>query len=309
MKFARTMMDLANYNFNTERTNSVISFYKNNYSQQVMDTFSRFHSGSLSGENARRRFEGDISTVMEFYAQRYNYAERTTRSAMGLSAEPHRLTVVNSSENGSIQLNTLKLGNISSWSGKYHPDYDIHLTAVPVEGKTFSHWNLNGATLTDGDQNSAAIKIRIDSDVTVEAVYGSSSQTTTATTTSKTTVTTTKTTSTTSKATTTIKTTASTTKPTTATTAPKTTTTSTNRTTAPVTTVTTTSAKASIRKLGKVIQAESFDYNSGKGEGHAGYFGIIWERRKRDKQQQKRDKCAQIRDRRAGFFPYTGDGG
>ena len=269
MKFARTMMDLANYNFNTERTNSVISFYKNKYRQQVMDTFERFHSHSLSGDNAGRRFDGDISTVMEFYAQRYSYAERTTRSAMGLSAEPHRLTVVNSPENGNIKLNSLSLGKINSWSGKYHSDYDIHLTAVPVEGKTFSHWNLNGATLTDGDQNSAAIKIRIDSDVTVEAVYGSSSQTTTATTTSKTTTTTTttKTTTTTSKTTTTTKTT-------TATTAPKTTTTSTTRTTAPVTTVTTTAPKPGIKKLGKVIQAESFDYNSGTDNENCSEGGI-----------------------------------
>ena len=246
MNFARTMMDLANYNFNTERTNSVISFYKNTYRQQVMDTFARFHSGSLSGENAGRRFDGEMQTVTEFYAQRYNYAERTTRSAMGISSEPYRLTVVNSPESGSIQLNTLNLEKINSWSGKYHPDYDIHLTAVPVEGRTFSHWNINGASLTSGDINSAAIKLRLESDATIEAVYSDGTQTVTTVTTAKTTTTTTTTTSTTTKTT------------------AKTTTATTAKTTSATTISKPAASSGSGRKtLGTVIQAESYDYKSG----------------------------------------------
>ena len=171
-RFARTMMDLTNKNFTPERTKEVINFYRNTYKQQVTDTFTRFHSGSLSGENAARRFEGDMNTVTEFYDKRYTYAERTTRSAMGLSSEPNRINIKNDPNGGSININTLTLGKISNWSGRYHSDYDITVTAQPVDGKYFSHWNINGAEITDGDKNSASIKLKLTSDASVEAVYG-----------------------------------------------------------------------------------------------------------------------------------------
>ena len=170
LKFARTMMDLANYNFASDRTQSVISRYKNNYKQQVADTFARFHSRSLSGANAERRFENEMSTVTEFYNKRGQYAERTLRNAAKL-LEAHKLSITNNSDNGSINVNTLKLGKINSWSGSYHPDYNISVTAVPEEGHTFSHWSVNGASIVEGDKTSETIKIKLDSDASVRAVY------------------------------------------------------------------------------------------------------------------------------------------
>ncbi|WP_303823105.1 CotH kinase family protein [Ruminococcus flavefaciens] len=249
MKFARTMMDLANNNFNTDKTTAVINSYKNSYRQQIADTYARFHSGSLSGENAIRRFESEMATVTEFYNKRYSYAERTTRSAMNIPAEPHKLTVVNSPDYGSITLNSIQLGKINRWSGNYHADYDLHLTAVPVEGKTFSHWNLNGAKLSGGELTDPYIRVRIEADATVEAVYEgqANAQTTTKTTTTTKAVTTTaaKTTSTTKAATTPAKTTAAVT------------------TTKKVTTTAPKASSSGLRTLGKVIQAETFDYKSG----------------------------------------------
>lgn len=235
LKFARTMMDLANYNFKTDRTRNIIDGYRNNFKQQVADTYARFHSGSLSGSNAERRFEGDMNTVAEFYAQRYQYAERTTRSAMRLSSEPRRLTVVNSADNGSIKLNTLSLGKISSWSGNYHSDYDIYIKALPEEGRTFSHWKVSGAKITSGDVNSQSIKIKLESDATVEAVYSDGSTQPAATTT------------------TTVKTT---TKP-----AATTTTTTTTVTTAGNNNKTVTIN--GLKSLSKVVQAETYDFKSG----------------------------------------------
>ena len=259
MKFARTMMDLANYNFEPNRAKAVINSYKNNYRQQVADTYARFHSGSLSGDNAVRRFEDEMATVTEFYDKRYSYAERTTRNAMKLSSEPHRLTVVNNAGKGSIKLNSLDLGQISSWSGNYHADYDLHLTAAPVEGMTFSHWVLNGATLSSGELTDPYIKVRIENDATVQAVYVGDQNTQTTTTTVQTT---TKATTTTTKATTT------TTKASTTTTKAATTIKTTVKTTVTTKATTTTSSKNSVslsglRSLSKVVQAETYDYKSG----------------------------------------------
>ena len=170
-EFARTMMDLANFNFTPERTKEVINSYKNNFRQQVLDTFARFQSNSLSGGNGSNRFDSSISTVLNFYAQRYSYAERTTRSAAKLSSAPVKLTVNNSGGLGSIKLNTLDLDKTREWSGNYHSDYDITLSITPDEGQTFSHWKINGAEITEGDASSASISLRLQSDATVEAVF------------------------------------------------------------------------------------------------------------------------------------------
>lgn len=176
LRYSRTLMDLANYNFTPDRTKAVIEGYKNSYKQQVADTFARFHSGSMSGANAERRFENEIATVTDFYAKRYSYAERTTRSAMKLSSEPHKLSIVNPSDCGSIDLNTLKLGDISQWSGYYHSDYEITLSANPKEGNTFSHWNISGAEITKGSADSPVISVKLSADARIEADYGTGSQ-------------------------------------------------------------------------------------------------------------------------------------
>ena len=171
LDFARTMMDLANYNFTTDKTQAAVNSYKNSFKQQVLDTFARFHSNSLSGGSGENRFESSMSTVLNFYNKRYSYAESTTRSAAKLSSAPYQLTVNNHADNGSIKLNTLDLGNTDGWSGNYHTDYEISLSAQPEEGKTFSHWAVKGAKITEGDASSASISIKLESNAVVEAVY------------------------------------------------------------------------------------------------------------------------------------------
>ena len=171
LNFARTFMDLANYNFTPEKTKAVINSYKENYKQQVLDTFARFQSRSMSGSNGERTFENAYSTVTDFYANRFSYAERTTRSALKLTSEARSLTVVNRINNGTIDLNTLHLDTDGKWSGKYHSDYDITVSAQPAEGKTFSHWKIRGAQITDGDVNSPSISIKLESNAQIEAIY------------------------------------------------------------------------------------------------------------------------------------------
>ncbi len=224
-QFTRTMMDLSNQNFAADRTKEVIDFYKNNYTQQISDTFARFYSRSMSGDNAARHFKEALNTVTEFYSKRPSYAERTTRSAMKISSEPHTLSIKNNSNSGSIDLNTLKLGNISSWSGNYHSDYELDLTAKPVEGKYFAYWNINDAEITDGDIYSASVSLKLTSDATVEAVYGDGSKPAVITT----------------AAVTTAKTTAA----------------------ATVTTTVNSNNKSGKKYVGKVIEAENFDIKSG----------------------------------------------
>lgn len=83
------------------------------------------------------------------------------------------------------KLNTLSLDQ-SSWTGKYHSDYDMTATAEPLEGATFDHWEITGAELTSGDKNSVTISFRADGDVTIRAVYEGEAVVTTASTTATT---------------------------------------------------------------------------------------------------------------------------
>ena len=172
MQYARTFMDLANHNFTTDITKKTAQSYQNSFKQQILDTFARFHANSMGGSNAERQLENAYSTVINFYAQRYQYAERTTRSALKLTSEPHTLTVKNSSDKGSIKLNTLDLGNTDQWSGKYHSDYDLTLTAIPAEEGSFTRWSIRGAEIVEGDENSPVIKVKLSSDAVVRPLYG-----------------------------------------------------------------------------------------------------------------------------------------
>ena len=173
MDFSATMMDLANYNFDMDRVSPVIDYYKNNYAEQITDTYKRWHSGGMGGMGGQKNVANDYQQITSFYSQRYEQMERTLRSAAGLQNQPQTLTVQNDAASGSIRLNTLKLGEIDSWSGKYHADYTLPLTAEPKEGCTFSHWEIEGAELTEGKETDASVRIQLkNGNATVKAVYG-----------------------------------------------------------------------------------------------------------------------------------------
>ena len=165
--FARTMMDMANYNFEPNRVADKAKYYSDNFSQQAADTYKRFGSG-----NNAQSYINQWRTIVNFYKQRFDPAERYLRQAVGFSGEPVTFTVNNSSNSGEIQLNTLKLGAIDKWSGKYHKDYELDLTASPKEGKSFDHWEISGAQITNGSDKSGSIKIKLTgSNASVKAVY------------------------------------------------------------------------------------------------------------------------------------------
>lgn len=170
-QFARTMMDLANYNFTTDKTQAAINFYKSTYKQQILDTYARFSSRSLSGQKGEQHFNQEYEAITNFYNSRFDPAERTMKQAVGLTSSLHTLTVQNDAKSGSVDLNTLHLGDISEWAGKYHADYDMTLTAMPKAGCAFSHWEISGAELTAGTKNSPTISLNLASDATVKAVY------------------------------------------------------------------------------------------------------------------------------------------
>ncbi|MBQ3915011.1 MAG: CotH kinase family protein, partial [Ruminococcus sp.] len=170
-EFARTFMDIANYNFSPEKTKELISFYQENFRQQILDSYERFYSKSLSGEKGKQRFEQEYRTISDFYQNRLSTAERTLRSAAGLSDKMYSVTINNTPDLGEVYFNTLKLTEEKQWSGKYHTDYAMTLNAQPREGASFSHWEITSGGKTENIAQ-ASYSFTLAGDTTVTAVYG-----------------------------------------------------------------------------------------------------------------------------------------
>ena len=170
-EFARTFMDIANYNFAPEKAKELISYYQENYRQQILDSYERFYSKSLSGEKGKQRFEQEYRTISDFYQNRLSTAERTLRSAAGLSDKMYSVTINNTPAQGEVYFNTLKLTEETQWSGKYHTDYAMNLNAQPKEGASFSHWEITSGGKTENIAQ-ASYSFTLAGDTTVTAVYG-----------------------------------------------------------------------------------------------------------------------------------------
>ena len=169
--FARTYMDIANYNFDTEKTTAAIDKYMTTYKQQILDSYERFFSRQQSGANGEQKLQSEYSTVSNFYKTRFTTAESTMRNYLSLSNQLSTVSVQNDISGGTLNFNTLSLKE-SNWSGKYHSDYDINVTAVPYEGNSFDHWEITGAELTSGSTTSPSISFKATGDVSIKAVYG-----------------------------------------------------------------------------------------------------------------------------------------
>lgn len=168
--FSRTMMDLANYNFVPEKVEAAAKYYQQNFAEQAADTYTRYGSRNKNAQS----YTSEWNSIINFYKQRFEPAERSLRQAAGLTSEPVTLRIQNGKSSGSITCNTLHLGAVDQWSGKYHRDYAITLTAEPKTGCTFDHWELDGAKLTAGDSRSETISVTLTDAAAVKAVYSGS---------------------------------------------------------------------------------------------------------------------------------------
>ena len=191
-QFTRTFMDLANENFSSTRISQLISELSQEYRDFAIDTRDRF-SPPVSSENqggfgggfggwggpalsTEESYSNDVETVSSYYQSRGQSIINSLKSYCQLSGNLAKITVKNDPSSGEVQINTLRPDFAGgSWSGSYYTDYPVILTATPVEGKSFDHWELSdGRTVT-----AATAEITMTADLTVTAVYGAGSGNTT----------------------------------------------------------------------------------------------------------------------------------
>ncbi len=169
-KFCTIFMDLANYNFNPEKTDKTVEYYRNKYHQQISDTNERFYSSTFTSSNGISRFDSEMDTIADFYRNRFTYASDSLRRTTG-SNSLHSVTLCQN-KNGSINLNTINpdISN-SNWCGQYFSDYKITLKAVSKNGYKFDKWEISGTELSTTETKSAEISIIPDNDITVKAIF------------------------------------------------------------------------------------------------------------------------------------------
>lgn len=172
LDFARTYMDIANYNMDTKKTSEMIGYFKDKYRQQILDTYERFYSDSLSGSMGTDKFQKEYNTITEFYERRYEISEGQLKQHLDLSQQLSSVTVNNDGTKGSLRLNTIALDDsLSTWTGKYHSDYTMEAEASAKEGYRFDHWEVSGGSVLSTTLNTPVIQFKADSEVTLTAVY------------------------------------------------------------------------------------------------------------------------------------------
>ncbi len=173
-QFDLTFMDMANYNFAPEKADALISKYRSAYKEQILDTYERFFSTSLSGSKGEERFNSEYNTLSEFYKNRYSSITSTLKNSLGLTGTLGTLSISNNSALGSIRLNTLTFKDgEDEWSGKYYSDHPVTITASANTGCAFSHWEVTGAEVSAADLTSPTLTLTVNGNVSVKAIYDS----------------------------------------------------------------------------------------------------------------------------------------
>ncbi|MDE5833998.1 MAG: CotH kinase family protein, partial [Ruminococcus sp.] len=169
-EFCNVFMDLANYNFSPERTDSIIEDYREKYRQQIYDTNERFYASTFVQSNSVSRFDSEVDVIKDFYRNRFKYATDSLKRITG-SGLLKKVTL-RKNAHGSIQVNTIT-PDISEkdWCGQYFSDYGITLKAVADEGYKFEKWEITGTRVLKAETKLSKIVISPDDDVIVRAVF------------------------------------------------------------------------------------------------------------------------------------------
>lgn len=172
LDFARTYMDIANYNMDTEKTNAAITYFQDNFRQPVIDTYARFFSDSILEGMGQEKFSSEYNTIKNFYERRYDISVGHLRQHLNLSQQMNSVTVNNDGNKGSLKLNTIALDDsLSTWTGKYHSDYTMEAHAEAKDGYRFDHWEIKGGSVLTSTLNTPTLLFKADENVTLTAVY------------------------------------------------------------------------------------------------------------------------------------------
>jgi len=167
-QFSLTFMDMANENFDSQRTSQLISELSKAYHDTTIDTFNRFWPDWPGGNKAESNLSGEVDSVRNFYNSRFSSITSAMKSSNSLKGNLASVTLKNDNNKGILSINTIT-PDISggSWEGKYYTDYPVTVTAKAKNGYKLAYFE----TSTGEKYYSSSAEIPFSSAVTITAVY------------------------------------------------------------------------------------------------------------------------------------------
>lgn len=163
-----TFMDMANYNFNTNRITERINGYDSVYRDLAIDTMYRFWASWNGKQGNVNTYNDQLGQVKSFYQSRYQSAASHLKNFAGLNGQLVSVSVINDDSKGKIAFNTIEPDtSMGIWTGKYYTDFPVTITAQPELGYKFSHWIF----YDDSESADQTIEVSFTRDFYVTAVY------------------------------------------------------------------------------------------------------------------------------------------
>lgn len=173
-QFGITFMDLANYNFASDKVQPTIDFFSNTYETQIADTKTRFSSGGGMSFGFGMGGATGFAAISQFYTNRATNVPRIVSSNLGIENTTSLVTVYNTAAQGTVKFNTLNL-DLDQWSGNYFTAYPVTATAEPKEGVTFTGWEVTDASGSTKTYSDTTITVPVTGSVTIKANYSGTS--------------------------------------------------------------------------------------------------------------------------------------
>lgn len=161
--------DLINTTFKPSRLLSSVDSMAQNIELAIDDHIDRWR-----GIPDMATWNYSINEVKTYVINRGGLELNYLNRLLGKSGTHELTLIVNNSDKGFIELNTIAIkngtdgidNNVYPWSGKYVNNLEIKLVAQPNLGYKFSHWEYNG--INDSD---SVIYLSSDTDYEVKAVF------------------------------------------------------------------------------------------------------------------------------------------
>lgn len=163
-RLTNAILDIRNWNFEYERASKAIDEFAGIYTPLMSKNSVRWNVGNVSS---------GVRTMKNFLRDREDYVFEMLEdniSALKSSARVNVNVSANISGSDYIKVNSVVPDISSTWNAVYYKNYPVKVSARTVEGYTFDHWNVTGASVSDDQSASAAVTLT-SGNATVQAVY------------------------------------------------------------------------------------------------------------------------------------------
>lgn len=173
-EFIIRFVDLLNSHFLYENFETTINAFANEISSEMERHIQRWER-----PRSMAAWRSEINNMLSFFKARKRYQLQHLQEVFELEDSYLLRINVNNPAAGTIQVNSISLGALAQngsaagfslpWKGEYFKGMPLTLTALPMTGHKFSHWEVVGNFV--GDKRSKKLLLEPTSDLSVKAIF------------------------------------------------------------------------------------------------------------------------------------------